>query len=168
MAKARPPRVKWGDLSKERRDRAARAGKRYGLSRDAVRGRYNRGTYNPLSKDPVKNKPREVRRYIGGGGQVDWRRAALDTIRYHLSDYYKFNDQAVIYYTQNMTLRMAEFVATASEDELIRFASIQPIENEDGDKVAPPIGDWGLPPGFTDTDVQVYVNGEWHNPFWYH
>jgi len=158
---------KWGELSKAARDRAARAGARYGLNRNAVRQRYNRGTYNPLSRDPLKNKPREVRKYVTETGAVDWHEAALQNMRLTFGDYYKYpaaNDDAIVGRIYSLSDAMAEYVATASEDELLRLASFQP----DADGNPPPIEDWHLPPGMTLDDVSVYVNGEWTNPFWYH
>ena len=44
---------RFGDLSKEARDRAARIGReRFDLNRRQVRERYNRGTYNPYERSP--------------------------------------------------------------------------------------------------------------------
>lgn len=159
MAKSR-----WGRLKPASRERAAEAGKRYGLSRDAVRARYNRGTYNPLAKDPLKRLPREVRQRAGPGGVVDWRGLALDSMRARLSDYYGYNDDRVVFMAENMSLRAAEFIATSTESELTKFASIHP----DASGQFPPIEDWGLPPGFTLDDVTIEVDGELYNVFWYH
>jgi len=159
---------KFGDLSKAARDRAARAGREYGLSRDAVRKRYNRGTYNPLARDPSKNIPREYQRRSGPGVDfpvaVDWQELALENMRARLSDYFKYNDDAVVYFTQNMSDAMARIVAMATEDELLQYASIQP----DSEGNPPSIEVWNLPPGITLNDVSVYVDGKWNNIFWYH
>jgi hypothetical protein len=161
---------KWGRLPAEDRARAARAGERYGLSRDAVRGRFNRGTYNPLSDDPIEALPREVRRYvIGSGGgviTVDWQAAAERNMRLTFQDYFKFNEQTVVGLTEQMSDALAEFTATASENDLLALASIQP----DAEGNPPPIEDWPLPPNtnLTIDDLDMRVNGEWYNPFWYH
>jgi hypothetical protein len=79
-------------------------------------------------------------------------------------DYYKFNEHTVADLTNNMTDALAEYVATASEDDLLRLASLQP----DADGNPPPLEDWGLPPNITMEDLDMRVDGEWYNPFWYH
>jgi hypothetical protein len=79
-------------------------------------------------------------------------------------DYFKFNEHTVADLTNEMSDALAEYVATASEDDLLRLAAIQP----DADGNPPPIEDWGLPPNITMEDLDIEVNGEWVNPFWYH
>lgn len=159
---------KWGRLPKEDRARATRAGERWGLSRDAVRGRFNRGTYDPLSDNPVEALPREVRKYVyeTGGGEVaiDWQSAAERNMRLTFQDYYKWNADTVVYLTEHMSDALAEYVATASEDDLVNLASLQP----DAEGNPPPIEDWNLPPNITLDDLDVRIDGEWYNPFWYH
>jgi hypothetical protein len=81
-----------------------------------------------------------------------------------MSDRYGFNDDRVAFMAENMSDKAAEFIATSSESELEKFASIQP----DANGVMPPIEQWGLPPGFTLEDVTIEVNGEQYNVFWYH
>jgi len=164
---------KWGRLPAEDRARAARAGERYGLSRDAVRGRFNRGTYNPLSSDPIEALPREVRRYVhetaGGGIEVDWQTAAERNMRLTFQDYNKWNPDTVVYMTERMSDALAEYVATASEDDLVNLASLQPVVDPDtGESGPPPIEDWNLPPNITIDDLDIRIDGEWYNPFWYH
>lgn len=161
---------KWGQLSKATRERVARQEyAKWGLSRDAVRARYNRGTYNPLSRDPLQRLPREVRAHADPDtGEVDWRDLALHNMRLHLSDYFKYNDDAVVFFTENMNAATARIVAMSTEAELLQYASPQPIRQADGTFKAPPIESWGLPPGITLKDVSVTVNGEWNNVFWYH
>lgn len=154
----------WGRLSKSDRARAAQAGQRYGLSRDAVRGRYNRGTYNPLSESPRERLPRELQRVAGPTGEIDWHRAAERSMIARLSDYYGFSEDTVAKLSEAMSDKAAEFIATASESELTKFASIQP----DANGIYPPIEQWGLPPGFTLDDVTVEIDGERLNVFWYH
>lgn len=154
----------WGRLSKSDRAQATAAGKRYGLSRDAVRGRYNRGTYNPLSDSPRERLPRELRQVAGPSGDIDWHAAAERSMISRLSDYYGFSIDRVRYMAENMSDKAAEFIATASESELTKFASIQPDANGN----LPPIEQWGLPPGFTLDDVTIEVDGELYNVFWYH
>jgi hypothetical protein len=155
---------KWGSLSKTARNRAARAGREYGLSRDAVRARYNRGTYNPLARDPVKRLPRELQRHADESGQVDWHDLALEKLRATLSDYYKFNDDRIVFNSDRMSDKGAELVAMSTEDEILQWGSMQP----DAEGNPPPIENWNLPPGYTLEDVSIYVNGEWYNIFWYH
>jgi hypothetical protein len=164
-----PKRKRFGELSKAARDRAERAGKEYGLNRAAVRGRYNRGTYNPLSRDPLARLPREVRLHADPEtGEVDWQDLALENIRRHLSHYFKYIDDSVVFFTQRMNVRTARIVSMATEDELLKYASPQPIMQRDGTFRPPPIEQWGLPPDVTLADVSVMVNGEWNNIFWYH
>jgi hypothetical protein len=81
-----------------------------------------------------------------------------------LSDYYGFNEDRVVFMAENMSDKAAEFIATASESELTKFASIQPDANGN----LPPIEQWGLPAGFTLDDVMIEVDGEQYNVFWYH
>jgi hypothetical protein len=182
-----PKNRKWGTLSKEARARAARVGKRdYDLSRDAIRKRYNRGTYNPLARDPLKRVPREYRHRAipapdpapdpapgrGPGAAptsgVDWQALAAENISRQLGDFAKYNDDAIVFYTEHMSAEVARIVALASQDELLSYAAPQPVKDKDGNYVAPPIELWGLPPNFTIKDVSVNINGEWHNIFWYH
>jgi hypothetical protein len=161
MAKNR----KWGSLSKTARNRAARAGERYGLSRDAVRARYNRGTYNPLARDPVKRLPRELQGHATDTGQVDWQDLARDKMLSVLSDYYKFNSDRITFNVSRMNDDVAELVAMSTENEILAWASMQP----DAEGNPPPIEDWPLPPGFTLEDVSLYdADGNWYNIFWYH
>jgi hypothetical protein len=156
---------KFGELSKSARDRAARAGSRFGLTRRQVRERYNRGTYSPFANEPSRRVPTQYRPYASAGtSDVDWQEAALDNMRKTFEDYFKFNDDAVVYYTSNMSDEVARLVAMASEDELLQWASMQP----DGEGNPPPIENWGLPPGITLDDVSAYVDGQWNNIFWYH
>lgn len=158
---------KFGELSKTARERATRTGKReYGLTARQVRERYNRGTYNPFARgDPRERVPVEWRPYVGEDGKVIWQDAALDNIRIHLSDYYKYIDDSVVYYTEHANDTVARIMAMATEDELVQWAKPQP----DSEGNPPSIDTWvGLPSGLTLNDVGVYVHGEWNNIFWYH
>ncbi len=177
-----PKNRKWGSLTKEARDRGARAGREYGLSRNAVAKRYNRGTYNPLARDPVKRLPREYRHAVTPAptgtpepppgraptSPVDWQTLAAENITRQLGEFAKYNDDAIVFYTEHMSAEVARIVALASQDELLAYAAPQPVKDKDGNFVAPPIELWGLPPNFTIKDVSVHINGEWHNIFWYH
>lgn len=154
----------WGRLSKSDRARATQAGQRYGLSRDAVRGRYNRGTYNPLSESPRERLPRELQQAAGPTGDIDWHALAERSMIARLSDYYGFNEDRVVFMAENMSDKAAEFIATASESDLTKYASIQADANGN----LPPIEQWGLPSGFTLDDVTIEVDGELYNVFWYH
>lgn len=155
----------FGQLSKASRERAERAGRQYGLNRQAVRKRYNRGTYNPLSTDPLMRLPREVRSHADLAGNVDWQELARENIRHHLSDFFKYNDDAVVFYTENMSDAAARLVAQATEHELLQYASIQPDKSTGK---FPPIEEWNLPPGLTLKDVTVNVNDQPVSIFWYH
>lgn len=164
-----PKNRKWGDLSKAARDRAARIADRdYDLTRNAVAKRYNRGTYNPLARDPIKRLPRELRRHADPvTGEVSWQDLAAQNIYRHLSEYAKYNDHAVIHFTSQANDKTAKIIALATEDELLQYASPQAVRQADGTFKPPPIEQWGLP-GVTIEDVSVYVGGEWNNVFWYH
>jgi hypothetical protein len=162
MAKRRT----FGQLSKRAQERALRAGREYGLERKQVRDRYNRGTFNPLSSRPQLRVPTELRRFTPPDtGVTDWREAALANVRYHLSDYWKFNNHTI---TENVdehaSPELLKIIALASEGELIEFALVQ---EEDSDSLS-------LPHGLTKADIGYYVHGkksgkpEWVNIFWYH
>jgi hypothetical protein len=160
-----PRRKRWGELSKAARDRAARAGREYGLSRAAVQKRYNRGTYNPLSPDPVKRLPRELQQVADLEGNIDWAELAERNVLDKLSEYYKFNEDAVIANIYNYgNESLWRIMATATEDELITWASVQPVNGDTPDRSA----FVGLPPGLTVDDVGYFTNGQWNNIFWYH
>lgn len=163
------PKRKFGDLGKAARERAARAGREYGLTRRQTRERYNRGTFNPLSSDPGKRVPLEYRHFTGPGGTgVDWQEAALDNLRAKFGDYFKVNDDTLVFNAYHMSDDIARLVATAGEDELSAWASIQP----DADGNAPDIEtlrDAGLPDWVTLDDIGTYDDdGNWYNIFWYH
>ena len=157
---------RFGELSKTARNRAARMGREYGLNRRQVRERYNRGTYSPFARQPERRVPVQYRPFASAGSSdVDWQEAALDNLRAKLGDYFKFSDDAVVFYTSHASDDVARLMATASEDELLGWASVQP----DAEGNPPDIEAFkGLPPGMTIDDVSVYVNDEWHNIFWYH
>ena len=164
MAKRR-----FGDLPKDARDRAARIGKaRFDLTRRQVRERYNRGTYNPYSRSPGGRVPLEFRAYrSAGSSDVDWQEAAEDKLRRTYEDYYKSNEDTIVYNAAHMGDALARVVVSASEDDLVAWASIQP----DADGNPPDIEAWhllGLPEHITLDDVSVYIDGNWHNIFWYH
>lgn len=160
-----PKRKRFGDLSKKARERAARAGREYGLSRAAVRARYNRGTYNPLSTDPVKRLPRELQDLADEEGNVDWAQLAEDNFIDKLGDYVKFNEDAVI---ENLhgygNERLWRVVAMATEDELYGWAFVQPVNGQAPERSA----FYNLPSGLSVSDVGYYTNDKWNNIFWYH
>lgn len=157
------PNRQFGELSKTARDRAARSGREYGLTRKQVRERYNRGTYNPFARaEPAQRIPREFRDQaviIGDRITVDWQEAALANMRRQLGTYFKFNDDAVVYnvYTQ-ANQDVLKVMAMASEDELTAYARIQ------DDHGLPP----QLPAGLSPESIGYYTNGKWNNIFWYH
>lgn len=148
----------YGQLSARAKARADRAGEVYGLTHEQVRRRYNRGTFNPFARaNPELRVPREYRQFTDNG-ETDWREAALANVRAKLGDYFKYNDDSVVYevYTQASedALRV---MAMASEDELIAYARIQDANG------LPP----SLPKGLADS-MGYYTNGKWNNIFWYH
>lgn len=160
---ATPPRRQFGDLSKSARDRAARAGREYGLNRRQVRERYNRGTFNPLArKDSPLRVPAELRREAviteSGEISVDWEALALTNMQNRLGDYFKWNMFAVVENISHSTPAVLYAMAMATEDELMQFAFVQS-----------PDEDAQLPYGLTPRDIFYQDdNGKWINPFWYH
>jgi hypothetical protein len=162
-------RKSFGDLPKDARDRAARIGKRnFDLTRRQVRERYNRGTYNPYARDPATRVPVEFRAYRSAGtSYIDWQEAALDNLRKTYEDYFKVNDDTLVYNAFHMSDDMARLTATSDEDQLTAWASIQ--SKADG---SPPdletLREQGLPDWVTVEDIGVMINDEWYNLFWYH
>lgn len=157
MAKRRT----FGQLSKSSRERAVRAGEVYGLSRKQVRDRYNRGSFNPFARTrPELRVPQEVRQYQSpASGEIDWKEAALANVRYHLSDYFKYEDFSVVEQVyEHASPEALKAMALMSEDELISLAHVQ-----DQSEFLP-----NLPRGLTTKDIGYYKNHEWHNIFWYH
>lgn len=156
-------RKQWGDLSKRSRDRAARIAKqRFGLERDQVRRRYNRGTYNPYARgDPLKRVPAEFRsqavEVAPGQVEIDWPALALQNMHRYLGDYYKWSEDSVVEHLSHASTEVLRVMATASEDEIMEFAFIQNPEDR-----------FVLPRGLSVEDIGYYRNGEWHNIFWYH
>lgn len=163
-------RKRFGDLPKDARDRAARIGERnFDLTRRQVRERYNRGTYNPFARGSAANRvPLEFRPFASAGStDIDWQDAALDNMRKIYEDYFKLNDDTLVYNAFHMSDDLARVVAMASEDQLTAWASIQP----DAEGNMPDIEVWrdlGLPDSVTAEDLDMRIDGEWHNPFWYH
>jgi hypothetical protein len=166
-------RKQFGKLTKAARDRAAREGQEYGLTRRQVRERYNRGTYNPLARGE-KRIPREYRDYAergGGGVQIDWHGAAYANYDHKLGpnspsgETYKYNRFTVADNTDRASDQIARIMAMATENELRTWASPQP----DNDGNAPPLESWtGLPPGLKLNDLGYNSGGSWANIFWYH
>lgn len=160
-----PKRKRFGDLTKAARERAYRAGKVHGLSREAIRKRYNRGTYNPLSTDPLKRLPAELRPHADEAGNVDWADLAERNMISKLRDYYTFNeDVAVANIHEYGNERVWKVMAMATEDELVTWASVQDVDGRAPDREAFA----GLPGGLNVGDVGYYTNGKWNNIFWYH
>lgn len=154
MAKRRT----FGQLTKRSQERALRAGDEYGLTRKQVRDRYNRGTFNPFSRTrPQLRVPTELREFTPTG-ETDWKAAALANLRYHLSDYFKYEDYAVLEAVDRASEDVLKAMALMSEGELIALAHVQ-----DESEFLP-----NLPRGLTTADIGYYKNHEWHNIFWYH
>ena len=160
MAKKR----RYGDLTERSRDRIAREGARFGLTRRQSAGRYNRGTFNPLSRNEAKQIPKNAPFFPVATGRelkdramrnidriVDFddpfevargvdRNTILDAVEHHASD------QALI--------RMAN----ASDAELKQWARYQKAYSSKGKKTP----EWVRSLGWKD------ANGKWLNIFWYH
>ena len=159
---ARKPR-QFGSYSKASRDKIEREGARFGLTRRQSAERVNRGTFAPLSKDPVKRIPENAPFYPTEVGPelkaramrnvdkvIDFddpfmiangasRVKILDAIENHADD------------------RALVRLANASEDELKTWASYQKAYSHKG-KVTP---EWLRTLGW-------YRGGKWRNIFWYH
>lgn len=166
---ATKPNRQFGSLSKAARDRAARAGAQYGLTRRQVRERYNRGTYNPFARqDPLQRIPPEFRgeASLTPGGQivVDWDALALtnmNAIFGEASPYgerIKWNEFTVMTNIANMPERVVRVMAMATEDEMYEFAYVRSRDEN-----------VRLPYGLTAADIFWQdENGSWRNAFWYH
>lgn len=162
-----PSRRTWGSLTKANRDKiTAQAERDYGLSRKQVRDRYNRGTFSPFARDPLKRVPTEFRRQAirtpTGQVTVDWPAAARANMRAQLGDYYKWNDKEVARNLSHANETVLRAISMATEDDLVSIAHIQnPLEAVD------------LPFGLSITDIGYFTEGkdgrmEWINIFWYH
>jgi hypothetical protein len=174
-------RKQFGKLSKSSRDRAARIGReQWGLSRDQVRDRYNRGTFNPFARaNPELRVPREYRRAAGvnEAGQivVDWEQMAYLNYNDLLGpgspkgETYKYNPRTVQDNLSRTTETVWRIIALATESELRAWASIQPDANGNGP--GDPYVFLGFPvaAGITMEDLGYYDRGgSWNNIFWYH
>lgn len=151
-------RKRWGQLSRATRERYARAGEAYGLTRRSVRERYNRGTMNPGSHNPVQRVPREWRRPpgTGGGGDViNAGEAAYRNVRRLMGDYLQFDDANLREAIRHMSTAAQLALANATEDEIAQWAKVQNAKQARGEKF--PM-DWA----WYDSD------GNWHNIWWYH
>lgn len=147
-------RKQWSQLTPAARDRAARTAARdYGLSRKQARERYNRGTYRPFAKEPVKRIPKNAPRMPIAVGR-DLKAAAIKNMDAKLGDYFSYNRFTVLdaiehHANDQALLRMAG----ATEDELTTWAQAQ----TGGRKTAAWLKNLGW-----------YDDGHWHNVFWYH
>jgi hypothetical protein len=150
------PRKQWGQLSRAARERAAReAAKDYGLSRRQARERYNRGTYRPFSRDPVKRIPESAPRYPVSVGR-DLKEAAIKNMDTKLGDYFSYNRFTILDAIEHHASTEAlQRLAGASEDELTTWAAAQTRRSKNTPQ-------WLRTLGWTDD------RGKWHNIFWYH
>ncbi len=167
---------RWGDLSKSAQERAARiADQRYGLTREQVRRRYNRGTFNPFARgDPLLRIPAEFRHEAVYNEQdelvVDWGALAKQNMarvfgpsgRY--GERIKWNEHTVERNIDHAGESVLRLMAQASESELEELAFIQ----NPSESVA-------LPGELKMKDIGYYVGSkknpgerEWINIFWYH
>lgn len=151
-------RKQFGDLTRRSQDRIAREGSRFGLTRRQARERYNRGTFNPLSRNIEKRVPQRAPYYPVSIGQ-ELREAAWKNFRAKMGDRFRYNDDAVreaIY--QHGSEDALRRMANASEDELETWAESQKRSSYKG-KHTP---EWLRDLGWRSDD------GKWHNIFWYH
>lgn len=169
-----PPQKKFGDLPKAARERAYAIGeRRFGLSKSAVRNRYNRGTYDPYArKEPEKRIPKEFRGQMivtSEGLDVNWEALARQNISRMIgpdsgSEYYKYNDAQVREHVAMASTEVQRAMALATIDEFMELAFVR-----NPDEAVP------LPFGLTVRDIGYYVDSkkhpgqrEWINLFWYH
>lgn len=155
-------RKQWHELTPAARDRAARTAARdYGLSRRQARERYNRGTYRPFSRDPVKRIPKNAPRYPVALGR-DLKDAAIKNIDRRLGDLFQYNRFTVLDAIRNHASTAAlQRMAGASQDELQTWASFQ-ASKRDPTKPESRTPFWLKNLGWYGND------GKWHNVFWYH
>jgi hypothetical protein len=152
----------WHELTKASRDRAARqAAEQYGLTRRQARERYNRGTWSPFSRDPVKQIPLHAPRYPVKAGR-DLKTAAIKNMDTKLGDYIKYKRESVINAIEHhASIAALTRMAGASEDELRTWASWQRSK---------------LNPSKPESDTPYWLrnlgwyndDNEWQNIFWYH
>lgn len=129
--RANKPRQSFGKLSQRSRDRIAAEGARFGLSRRQVRDRYNRGTYNPLSPNPAKQRPRNAAKYppreLAGVSIERLREDALVNIERIVGDRFGFNSFNVEYALAHTEDREVLYrLIFATEAELEDWAELQP------------------------------------------
>lgn len=149
-------------LTKQSRDRVARAGAQYGLTRRQTRERYNRGTYNPLSSNPVKRVPARAPYYpvVMGRSLKDQAIANMDRAFGERLKYNRFNVlDAIENHASEAALRR---MANASPDELEHWAEYQRRNSYTTRN-----GDRQVTPGFVRS-LGWSDHGRWRNVFWYH
>jgi len=151
-------RKQFGDLTKRSQNRIAAEGSRYGLTRRQSRERYNRGTFNPLSRNPARAIPARAPYYPVQTGDT-LKDRAFKNMRAKLGDTYQWNDKkvkdAIYFHASDDALRR---MAGASEDELSTWAESQKRYSYKG-KATP---EWLRSLGWYDG------KGKWRNVFWYH
>lgn len=160
MAKKR----QFGDYTPANRDRIAREGARFGLTRRQTAERVNRGTFNPLSRDELKQVPRNAPFYPLETGRV-----LRDRAMRNVDKVLDFDDPFMIAkgVDRNTILGAIENhasdqalirMANASEDEMKDWARYQKSRSYKGKKTP----EWIRSLGWYDE------NGKWRNIFWYH
>jgi hypothetical protein len=132
------------------------------LTRRQSRARYNRGTFNPLSRNPSKAIPQRAPYYPVATGDT-LKERAYKNMRAMLGDRLRYNDKAVrktVYnHASDEALRR---MAGASADELETWAEAQrrySYTTKSNRKIVTP--EWIRSLGWSD-------NGRWRNVFWYH
>lgn len=151
----------WGNLTPVARERAARqAAKDFGLSRRQARERYNRGTYQPFARDPIKRIPKSAPRMPIQLGR-DLKDAAIKNMDKQLGEKFEYNRFTMIDAIEyHASIEALQRMAGASKDELLTWASAQPDKRN---KSKPEKGtpSWLRSLGFMR-------KGKWSNVFWYH
>ena len=172
---------RFGDLPKKSRERAALIGRtQWGLTREQVRGRYNRGTYNPFARgNPELRVPREYRSAAGvtESGQIviDWEQLAYQNYNDKLGpgspkgETYKYNRFTVADNLSRTSETVLHIIAMASEDDLRAWASVQPDANGNGPDSQDAFLGFPAAAGVTLEDLGYHDDsGNWINIFWYH
>ena len=154
----------FGDYTPANRDRIAREGARYGLTRRQSAERLNRGTFNPLSRDPVKQVPQHAPFYPLETGRV-----LRDRAMQNIDKIVDYDDPFMIAKGVDRTTILDAIENHASEQALIRMANASEAELKDWARYQKAYSykgkktpEWVRSLGWTDG------NGKWHNIFWYH
>lgn len=149
-------RRQWRNLSRATRDRYAREARQFGLSRRQARERYNRGTYNPGSRNAADRGP--VNAPNKGVDRADLVADAIANLQRWFDDEIKFNPQRAGAALQDHASAQAlNAIANASQNDIRDWAFYQRKDD------AP---QWIQALGYMEKDRDGHEH--WHNIFWYH